>query len=112
MELGKYDGANRLERIEHRNLGALLLQLEYSYDTRNLVTRIDESNIGGLVEWVEFEYDDRGRLIQEIRYAPGPGYGLEIYNLAYEYDQVGNRLRKTDIVNPFLTYETNYTYDY
>ena len=53
---------------------------------------------------VSFDYDDRGRLIGETRVEDT----TTVYDLAYTYDQVGNRLTKTNAVTDMLTV---YVYD-
>ena len=54
---------------------------------------------------VSFDYDDRGRLIGETRVEGG---STTKYDLAYTYDQVGNRLTKMNAVTDMLTV---YVYD-
>ena len=67
---------------------------------------ITESDEGGVFATVSFTYDDRGRLIHEERMvSSGPS---PEYDLAYAYDQAGNRLMKIDAINEL---ETAYVYD-
>jgi YD repeat-containing protein len=49
--------------------------------------------------------DDRGRLVGETRVVNGT---TTVYDLSYTYDQLGNRLTKTDAVAQL---RTDYTYD-
>ncbi len=93
-----------LKQIRHERtvIGEILLQLDYSYDGRDLITQILETDDLGLTSTVRFTYDSRGRLIAERRTGTHP------YDLAYTYDQGGNRLTKTDLLNQR---ETVYHYD-
>ena len=57
---------------------------------------------------VEFDYDNRGRLIREARYDRD---SANEYHIAYEYDQGGNRTKKTESTGGCNRIETVYTYD-
>jgi RHS repeat-associated protein len=54
---------------------------------------------------VTFGYDNRGRLISEQRVLDAT---TDVYNITYGYDQLGNRLERTDSVAQRRTY---YVYD-
>jgi len=62
----------------------------YTYSGDGLITSITESDSTGPLATVSFDYDNRNRLIDEER------TGLHPYHLSYTYDQLGNRLTKTD----------------
>ena len=81
----------------------------YEYFPDDSVERISERVLGIEVAYTDFVYDERGRLISEVR-------ALEdAYNLAYEYDNGGNRVTKIDVENGGLPGEkirtTDYLYD-
>ena len=98
-----YDDARRLISIAHRDpLSHLMRALAYSYLNNDLPYQVIELTSSGPVATVTYEYDDRGRLIGETR------TGEDAYELAYTYDQGGNRLTKTDVGNDVLS---EYTYD-
>ena len=100
-----YDDANRVIRINHLNgLGVSLFRLTYWYVGTNgpAPTRIDDYELDARVASTYFEYDDRGRLIEENRTVSSSDY-----HLRYDYDQGGNRTKKTDLLN-----DTEVRYDY
>ena len=98
-----YDDARRLTAIEHRNvMAALVLGLGYDYYANDLPSELEESDASGVIATVDFTYDYRGRLIEEERTGNVP------YHFSYEYDQVGNRERKTDELNDI---SVDYLYD-
>ena len=68
-------------------------------------TEIDYTVSPSVTAAVSFDYDDRGRLIEETRVEGG---STTKYDLAYTYDQVGNRLTKANAVTDMLTV---YVYD-
>ncbi len=89
-----YDGANRLTSIEHKDaIGNTILKLDYQYLDNDLASVITESDISGWLATVTLGYDTRGRLISEVR------TGQSSYDLAYEYDQGGNRTKKTRTIS-------------
>jgi len=101
-----YDDANRVIRINHLNgLGVSQFRLTYWYDGTNgpAPTRIDDYELDLRVASTYLDYDDRGRLIEENRTVSSSDY-----HLRYEYDQGGNRTRKTDLLNDT---EVRYEYD-
>lgn len=57
---------------------------------------------------VTFGYDARGRLKSEVR------TGESVYNLAYQYDQGGNRTKKIKTINvyPLNKIEDRYYYEF
>ena len=61
-----------------------------------------ESDQARWVATVGFTHDNRGRLVHEARTGQTP------YDLAYSYDQGGNRTQMVDAVNQV---EINYHYD-
>ncbi|MCC7290805.1 MAG: RHS repeat-associated core domain-containing protein, partial [Phycisphaerales bacterium] len=103
----EYDDDQRVIRIEHfDDTPDTILKLEYEYNDRDLPVSLTESDESGMFAEVAFTYDDRGRLIAESRMvAAGPS---PEYDLAYEYDQAGNRVMKIDVLNEI---ETAYVYD-
>ncbi|MCC7292498.1 MAG: RHS repeat-associated core domain-containing protein, partial [Phycisphaerales bacterium] len=102
-----YDDDQRVVRIEHfDDAPQTVLKLEYEYNDRDLPVSLTESDESGLFAEVAFAYDDRGRLMAESRMvAAGPS---PEYDLAYQYDQAGNRVMKIDALNQI---ETAYVYD-
>ena len=103
----EYDDARRLTLIDHRDdtgkEGTTFLKLEYEYTPEGLPSQITESDASEVTAVVEFSYDARHRLIAEVRTADDPDT-----DLTYQYDQGGNRTKKTDAVNEI---DVNYTYD-
>ena len=103
-----YDDAQRLDEITvtGANTPVLLHSLDYDWTPDGLVSSI------GVVEGpdsytVNFSYDLRSRLLREWS-TDGPA--SRDYDLSYTYDQVGNRLTKTDnLSEPDIV--TTYTYD-
>ncbi|MFN0137712.1 MAG: RHS repeat-associated core domain-containing protein [Phycisphaerae bacterium] len=57
-----------------------------------MASRTETDNVAGTVATVAFTYDARKRMIGEQRVVGA----TTIYNLSYTYDQLGNRLKKTD----------------
>ncbi len=101
-----YDDAERTQQIKYtRGVPAqVLLQLDYTYNSRDLVTQIVETDELAQVSTTTFDHDDRGRLRSEAR------TGQSLYNLAYTYDQLGNRMTKVDAlagVTTTLTYDVS-----
>lgn len=100
----QYDDANRPTFIIHEGAGGAVIEiLEYEWTADGLVQFItemdDELNLTSLA----FVYDNRNRLVEEWRIL-----GTHEYNFIYEYDQAGNRTRKTD---GFTGVTTDYVYD-
>jgi len=104
-----YDAARRVTSIDHRRFTGMqyetMLKLVYAYQDNDLVAQIDEYDQFGLQAGVAFAYDTRGRLISEVR------TGDNAYDLAYEYDQGGNRTLKTQSFSSTHWLEVRYTYD-
>ena len=95
---------------------AVLLRIEYAWNRDNTVaTRTEYDYTTGTLHTavVTFTYDRRHRLIGESRVLDGT---QTVYNLAYAYDQLGNRTTKTDYTSgrPAVTvydYDTNHNPD-
>ena len=104
-----YDAARRVTSIDHRRFTGMqyetMLKLVYAYQDNDLVAQIDEYDQFGLQAGVVFAYDTRGRLISEVR------TGDNAYDLAYEYDQGGNRTLKIQILGPGWWIVVVYAYD-
>ncbi len=127
-----YDDAGRLERMDTSHNSTLMTKTFYEYDEANrlLEIRVENSAVDvlhqTLYEWtvndlveerteydsianetttVTFGYDARDRLISEVRGGPND------YDLAYDYDGLGNRLVKRDETDPQNIVETRYFYD-
>jgi YD repeat-containing protein len=101
-----YDGAGRLDEIFYTLDMTVLLELDYSWTPDGLVESIATTD-GTESYTVDFEYDKRGRLITE-KIDDGPAQRR--YHLTYTYDQLGNRLTKTDVAaDPDVV--TTYHYD-
>lgn len=94
-----YDDAGRMDVIEHKHSGTNLLTLDYHYTPVGLIDRIDESDASGTYV-LNYGYDKRGRLIWENRMQGA----VILHSFTYEYDQVGNRLTKTDHTGKVTTY--------
>jgi RHS repeat-associated protein len=112
MIVRDYDDANRLEQIRHYGTGSAvpLYQIDYVWSLDNTVgTRVETDYTVQPVQvaTVELEYDTRHRLTRETRTLAGQT-PVEVYDLEYFYDQVGNRSMKVDNVSERETY---YTYD-
>jgi RHS repeat-associated protein len=98
-----YDDADRLTDIQHVQSkgggGDQLARVHYTWTINNLVSQRDEYTStdpeASPSAVVEFTYDLRGRLIREERVSTGS----DDYDFSYTYDQVGNRLTKTDNLN-------------
>jgi len=108
----QYDAANRITRIDHLNpLGVSALTLAYSYlgGHGDAPSSIHERVAGVGSAATTFAYDDRGRLIEETRQLTDP-WQLQ-YDLQYEYDQGGNRTKKTSFGSFGQITETRYEYD-
>ena len=99
-----YDDALRVTSIDHRNLAGTVRKLVYEYHDNDLVWRITEYDAAGQDATVTFEYDTRGRLISEVRTGSSP------YDLSYEYDQGGNRTKKSSVSGDITT-DVEYHYD-
>jgi len=104
-----YDAARRVTSIDHRRFTGMqyetMLKLDYTYFDNDLVASMDESDKIGWLAGVTYAYDARGRLISEVR------TGDNAYDLAYEYDQGGNRTLKTQSFSSTHWLEVRYTYD-
>jgi len=102
-----YDAALRLDKIRHKAPGgALILELDYGWTPDGLVSSIVEGD-GSSSATMNFVYDKRGRLIREHGSTLIPAATID---LNYTYDQVGNRLTRTDAAaDPDIV--TTYTYD-
>ncbi len=84
-----------------------LLRIAYTWNLDNtLAERLEHVTQNDAVE-VRFTYDNRKRLIREKRYIPDMVPAV-LYELAYTYDQLGNRVTKHDVVNDV---QTCYVYD-
>ena len=107
-----YDEVNRPTRILHEDdTAADLHEVRYAWTINNWVEKRVEI-APGLAAAVSFAYDNRGRLTRETRVEhvsdPNEPNAVTTYDIEYEYDPLGNRLRKTDSVAQL---ETLYEYD-
>ncbi len=95
-----YDEADRITDIQHvQSVGAgedQLARVHYEWTINNLVEQREEYTSADPKDppyaTVDFTYDLRGRLIREER----DSVGSDDYDFSYTYDQLGNRLTKTD----------------
>ncbi|MEN6301283.1 MAG: hypothetical protein ABFD96_01085, partial [Armatimonadia bacterium] len=94
----KYDSASQVTDIIHLGSGGVLQSLHYKYADDGQRERIDRE--GGTR--IYYKYDDAHRLTGEDWLDPSDNH---IYGFAYEYDDAGNREKKT--FNGEVTY-----YDY
>ena len=103
-----YDDANRLTQIRHEGPAAqLLTQIDYTWRLDNTIdsrTETDATVQPQSVATVTFEYDNRRRLTREKRVVDTQ----TVYDIAYTYDQLGNRLTKADATSLLVT---TYFYD-
>jgi RHS repeat-associated protein len=93
-----YDDARRLMSIDHQDPnGASTLKIEYDWTINNLVEKRTET-VGSDIWEVDFAYDNRNRLTRETRTKTSAEPDVVEYDIAYEYDQLGNRTVRTDHV--------------
>ena len=99
-----YDTAGRLISIEHKDASSTsVLLLTNTWTINNWLDTRTETTASGTVT-VDYDYDNRGRLIREKRTAGT----TTIYDIEYEYDQLGNRTTRYDNV---AERRTDFTYD-
>jgi YD repeat-containing protein len=89
-----------IERLARReaSLGSGLCEIELGWTINDWVdtrTEVDYTVTPTTETVVTFDYDNRGRLIGEER-TVGQN---DVYDLAYTYDQLGNRQTKSDAVS-------------
>ncbi|MBA7510736.1 hypothetical protein ES705_02723 [subsurface metagenome] len=83
-----YDNLQRLRSLENKKIGNILLSsYEYELGPTGIRNRIIE-NDGTSVDTLDYDYDEVYRLLEEQR------SGTHAYEIGYEYDAVGNRLKK------------------
>jgi RHS repeat-associated protein len=101
-----YDEVDRITEIRTESLASVVrLQTVYTWNLSNTVaSRSEVDNFAGLSTSTTFTYDNRNRLIGETR-VQGT---TTVYDFAYTYDQLGNRLTKADSVT---LRSTEYFYD-
>ncbi|MGE0481254.1 MAG: RHS repeat-associated core domain-containing protein [Phycisphaerae bacterium] len=108
----EYDEANRVEHIIHKDaLNAVLYQCDYVWNLDNtLASRVETDNVvtPATVTTVAFGYDNRKRLTDESRTIDDEP-AVVVYDVTYDYDQLGNCTSKTDNTPAGLS--TLYTYD-
>ncbi len=108
-----YDDVDRPTDIEHRDGNdELRLHVEYDWNLDNTVQERQETeyDANGLLQHtaiVTFYYDARKRLIQEVRVVDQS----VVYDLEYEYDQLGNRTHKYENRDELDERMTCYVYD-
>lgn len=102
-----YDDALRPNTIAHKRGTTVTLALDYDWTADGLVDSIAVSPEGVTTYHVYYAYDNRNRLINEQSLdAPA---ALQ-FDLTYTYDELGNRLTKTDgVASPDIV--TTYHYD-
>ena len=110
-----YDDADRITRISHyTNADDIIFQQVFDWTADGLVeeiSEVDEVTVASetVTATVTFEYDNRNRLIQETRDDSGAtGVSPVEYDIAYGYDEGGNRVGKVDVLGDRTT---TYTYD-
>uniref|UniRef100_UPI0016857BDF RHS repeat protein n=1 Tax=Oscillatoria sp. FACHB-1407 TaxID=2692847 RepID=UPI0016857BDF len=93
----QYDVLNRVTAVETKDAtGTLLSSYGYTYDLVGNRTSVTELN----GRRVEFTYDELYRLIKETTTDPTNGNQI----IEYAYDNVGNRMRRTDSTEGVTTY--------
>ena len=91
-----------------RALDHKLYQIDYVWNLDNtLDTRIEYDGTSQQTATVEFEYDNRHRLTRETR-TLGTQPPQTVYDIEYDYDQLGNRTVKIENTADCITY---YEYD-
>jgi len=83
-----YDNANRLQKITDAD--SKLTQFEYN--VRSQMTKVTDA----LVQVYDFTYDPLGRVLSQTRAGS---------TMTYEYDPVGNRMKRIDYMDRPTTYE-------
>lgn len=87
-----------LSRLSNcRSDGSTISDFTYSYDLVGNITKIVEPAMPGQPsgDYTLYTYDGSYRLLSEDRRSPTASSWDRIYNYAYEYDEVGNRTKKT-----------------
>jgi len=107
-----FDAAGRLTAIEERVVGAAqpFLRTEFEWRADNVV--VERRELSGYdaqgqpqdVAVVTYEYDARQQLRAEYR----TENQADVYYVSYTYDQLGNRLTRSDVLTGWVTW---YTYD-
>lgn len=100
----------RLANVYHKVNGTTTERRTYVYDPGGRVTGITAYEHSGSIVDITYDYDNRNRLIQETRDVLA-GVGME-YDIAYKYDQLGNRTARCVQVNGGTTADFEYHYAY
>jgi len=83
-----YDNLNRLTKLENRKTNNDIISIyNYQLGPTGIRNRIIE-NDGTSIDTLDYDYDEVYRLLEEQR------SGAHAYEIEYQYDAVGNRLKK------------------
>jgi RHS repeat-associated protein len=83
-----YNVLNRLVKLSNKKVGEVVLSsYDYTLGPTGNRTRIIE-NTNGVIDTLDYIYDNVYRLLNEKR------SGAHAYEITYEYDKVGNRMKK------------------
>jgi len=101
-----YDSLNRLTNLVHATATNILASYSYKLDrtgrrTNAVEVLLQEGSAGYLTNTLTWQYDGMYRLTNEISAC---SHAAGQYTNAYQYDKVGNRLKKIPIIG-----STNYT---
>ena len=110
VENRDYDHAGQISDITTLDTSGPTIVDEYAYtrDANGNPTRIAQT-VGTTTGQRAFTYDDRNRLTKECPY--DPSCDTAVNYIAYNYDDVGNRLQMTRVGNVTDPGTTTYTYD-
>jgi len=92
----EFDNLNRLTRVTNYNSSGVISDFTYTVNNAGIETSVTEADGSR----VDYGYDGNYRLTSEIR------TGANTYNLAFTYDNVGNRLTK-DLDGQVTSYTYN-----
>ena len=102
-----YDAAGRLTKVESKNaVGTVISATNYTLDPVGNRTAIDLT-LNGVQNHIAYQFDNAYRLIRETRTAGGQ----TLYDDAFAYDAVGNRLTRNRMEAGQPATQTVYTYN-
>lgn len=97
----KYDDkGNIIEENTYNSDGSLFLKTTYKYDGKGNKTEENSYDSDGSFDFKStFKYDNKGNIIERNLYNSDGSSYLKKYTFKYEYDEIGNRLKKTTFKN-------------
>ena len=88
----EYDELSQIQEITHEKSDQTVISsFDYEYDGAGNIVSITEADSAAF----EYGYDETDQLVKEVRY---DDTGDTVYGRAYQYDPLGNRLVKEDLV--------------